>query len=168
MLDSIITSKTRLRLLVKFFINAANTGYLRGLAQEMNENTNSIRKELNNLSEAGYILREETDNKVMYYANTAHPLFTTLQQLIQKYIGIDYIITQILGRMGQVSRIFLVGDYSKGIDSGIIEVVIEGAMINQDYIAQLIPKIKKEIKKEVLVQSTTEFKGEGLLIFENK
>ena len=70
--------------------------------------------------------------------------------------------------MGQVSRIFLVGDYAKGIDSGIIEVVIEGAMINQDYIAQLIPKIKKEIKKEVLVQSTTEFKGEGLLIFENK
>lgn len=168
MLDSIITSKTRLRLLVKFFINAANTGYLRGLAQEMNENTNAIRKELNNLSEAGYILREEADNKVMYHANTAHPLFTTLQQLIQKYIGIDYIITQILGRMGQVSRIFLVGDYAKGIDSGIIEVVIEGAMINQDYIAQLIPKIKKEIKKEVLVQSTTEFKGEGLLIFENK
>lgn len=168
MLDSIITSKTRLRLLVKFFINAANTGYLRGLAQEMNENTNAIRKELNNLSEAGYILREETDNKVMYHANIAHPLFTTLQQLIKKYIGIDYIITQILGRMGQVSRIFLVGDYAKGIDSGIIEVVIEGEMINEEYIAQLLPKIKKEIKKEVLVKSTTEFIGEGLLIFENK
>lgn len=168
MLDSIITSKTRLRLLVKFFINAANTGYLRGLAQEMNENTNAIRKELNNLSEAGYILREEKDNKVMYHANIAHPLFTTLQQLIQKYIGIDYIITQILGRMGQVSRIFLVGDYAKGIDSGIIEVVIEGEMINEEYIAQLLPKIKKEIKKEVLVKSTTEFIGEGLLIFENK
>ncbi|UGS20608.1 ArsR family transcriptional regulator [Flavobacterium cyclinae] len=168
MLDSIITSKTRLRLLVKFFINAANTGYLRGLAQEMNENTNAIRKELNNLSEAGYILRKETDNKVMYYANTAHPLFATLQQLIQKYIGIDYIITQILERMGEISRIFLVGDYAKGIDSGIIEVVIEGEMINEEYIAQLLPKIKKEIKKEVFVKSTTEFIGEGLLIFENK
>jgi predicted ArsR family transcriptional regulator len=69
MLDSLITSKTRIRLLVKFFINAANAGYLRGLATEMNENTNAIRKELNNLSEAGYITREVLASKVMYRAN---------------------------------------------------------------------------------------------------
>ena len=56
MLSSLITSKTRLRLLVKFFINAANDGYLRGLATEMDESTNAIRKELNNLNEAGFII----------------------------------------------------------------------------------------------------------------
>ena len=50
MLDSLITSKTRLRMLIKFFINTANKGYLNGLANEFNESTNSIRKELNNLS----------------------------------------------------------------------------------------------------------------------
>ena len=168
MLDSIITSKTRLRLLVKFFINAANTGYLRGLAQEMNENTNAIRKELNNLSEAGFIIREDTDKKVMYHANTDHPLFTTLQQLIQKYVGIDFIISQILERMGDVSRIFLVGDYAKGIDSGVIEVIIEGPALNQNYIENILQRIKKEIKKEVIVYSTTEYVGDGLLVFENK
>ena len=168
MLDSIITSKTRLRLLVKFFINAANTGYLRGLAQEMNENTNAIRKELNNLSEAGFIIREDTDKKVMYQANTGHPLFTTLQQLIQKYVGVDFIISQILDRMGEVSRIFLVGDYAKGIDSGVIEVIIEGPALNQSYIENITQRIKKEIKKEVIVYSTTEYVGDGLLVFENK
>ena len=52
MLDSLITSKTRLRMLIKFFINTANKGYLNGLANEFNESTNSIRKELNNLSAA--------------------------------------------------------------------------------------------------------------------
>lgn len=168
MLDSIITSKTRLRLLVKFFINAANTGYLRGLAQEMNESTNAIRKELNNLSEAGYIVRKEEENKVMYHANTKHPLFATLQQLIQKHIGIDYIIAQVVDRMGQVSRVFLIGDYAKGIDSGTIEVVIEGSVLNQAYIEQLIPKIQREIKKKVKVHVTEVFSGEGLLVFENK
>lgn len=166
MLDSLITSKTRLRLLVKFFINAANKGYLRGLAQEMNENTNAIRKELNNLSEAGYIIRDASETKVMYHANTQHPLFDTLQQLIQKNIGIDHIVTQILDRMGDVSRIFIVGDYAKGIDSGTIEVIIEGPFLNNDYIKQLVPKIKNTIKKEVKVQITTLFSGEGLLIFE--
>ena len=50
MLSSLITSKTRLRMLIKFFVSAANNGYLNGLANEFNESTNSIRKELNNLS----------------------------------------------------------------------------------------------------------------------
>ena len=44
-------------MLIKFFISAANNGYLNGLANEFNESTNSIRKELNNLSSAGYLLK---------------------------------------------------------------------------------------------------------------
>ena len=167
MLDSLITSKTRMRLLVKFFINAANAGYLRGLATEMNENTNAIRKELNNLNEAGYIIRDASETKVMYRANTDHPLFATLQQLIRKHIGIDRIITQILERMGEVTRIFVLGDYAQGIDSGTIEIVIEGPTLNESYIQQLVPKIQNEIKKDVNIQITPLFLGDGLLIFEN-
>ena len=53
MLNSLITSKTRLRLLIKFFISQANRGYLNGLANEMGESTNSIRKELNH-----YMMRD--------------------------------------------------------------------------------------------------------------
>ena len=61
MLGQLITSKTRLRLLVKFFISQANKGYLNGLANEMGESTNSIRKELNHLFKAGYL--EKTKKK---------------------------------------------------------------------------------------------------------
>jgi len=91
MLENIITSKTRLRLLVKFFINVANEGYLRGLATEMQESTNSIRKELNNLTEAGYLIRTEENLKVTYKANQTNPFFKLLQQIVRKYvhIGID-------------------------------------------------------------------------------
>ena len=166
MLDTLITSKIRIRLLVKFFINAANAGYLRGLALEMDENTNAIRKELNNLSQAGYIIRNNTDNKVLYRANTAHPLFGTLQELISKYIGLDKIIYQVLKRMGNVSRIFVIGNYAQGIDSGTIEIIIEGPKLNNEYLLQLIPKIENAINKKVIIQTTTNFSGKGLLIFE--
>ena len=44
MLEELITSKTRLRLLIKFFISQANRGYLNGLAAEMGESTNAIQK----------------------------------------------------------------------------------------------------------------------------
>lgn len=168
MLNSLITSKTRLRLLVKFFINAANAGYLRGLATEMQENTNAIRKELNNLSEAGYIIRTDSEGKVMYQANTSHPLFSTLQTLLRKHLGIDQIIETVVERMGEVSRIFIIGDYAHGIDSGAIEIIIEGNQLNENYIEQLLPKIKNEINKEIKVQITKSYNGTGLLIFENK
>lgn len=166
MLSNLITSKTRIRLLVKFFINAANDGYLRGLATEMHENTNAIRKELNNLSKAGYIIREEKDSKVMYRANKAHPFFGLLQQIVRKHIGLEDIINVIVSRMGDVKKIYLIGDYTQGIDSGTIEIVLEGPGINESYLEQLRPKIAKEIQKQVIFHTTTHFDGKGLLAFE--
>lgn len=166
MLESIITSKTRLRLLIKFFINAANHGYLRGLATEMHENTNAIRKELNNLSQAGYLLKKEDGVRVTYQANQEHPLFSLLQKIVRKYVGLDTIIEKVISRAGQVKRVFLIGDYAKGIDSGLIEIVLEGDQIDNDYLAQLIQKVEKEIGKKVKVQTTEAFDQEGLLIFE--
>ena len=44
MLETIIKSKTRLNLLVKFFVNIANEGYLNSLATEFGESTNSVRE----------------------------------------------------------------------------------------------------------------------------
>lgn len=166
MLNTLITSKTRLRLLIKFFINVANTGYLRGLAAEMQENTNAIRKELNNLSEAGILIREDSESKVMYQANVKHPLFEVLQQLVKKHLGIDRIIEQIFLRLGSVSKIYLIGDYANGLDNGVIEVVVEGVNLNQEYLENLVPKISKELDKKIIIHTTTLFQGVGLLVFE--
>ena len=66
MLNSLITSKTRLRLLIKFFVSQTNKAHLNGLATEFGESTNSIRKELNNLFDAGYILKSKLSNKIEY------------------------------------------------------------------------------------------------------
>lgn len=168
MLGNIITSKTRLRLLVKFFINVTNEGYLRGLASEMQESTNAIRKELNNLTEAGYIIRQENDQKITYRANQNNPFFSLLQQIVRKYIGLDTIVEMVLERMGSVSRVFIIGDYVQGVDSGRIEVVLEGKDLNEDYILQLSHKIEKEIHKEIVFYITTHHDNSGLLVFEQE
>lgn len=57
MLNIIIKSETRQKLLIKFFINIANTGYLNQLANEFSESTNSVRKELNNLTKAKFLIK---------------------------------------------------------------------------------------------------------------
>lgn len=168
MLSNLITSKTRLRLLVKFFINTANDGYLRGLATEMHENTNAIRKELNNLSDAGFIIRKEQESKVIYKANKQHPFFSLLQQIVRKHIGLDDIIESIVDRIGSISRVYLIGDYAKGIDSGQIEVVLEGDVVDQLYLAQLKPKIEKEIQKNITFHITNHYEGDGVLVFQQE
>ena len=121
MLGELITSKTRLRLLVKFFISQANKGHLNGLATEMGESTNSIRKELNHLYAAGYIEKTKVNNKVEYNVNVSHPLYETLRSVVFKHLGLEDIIETVLERMGDVEHILISGDYAKGIDSGNIE-----------------------------------------------
>jgi hypothetical protein len=127
-------------------------GHLRGLAEEFGESTNSIRKELNNLCEAGLILKTEDKNRVDYQANPDHSLFTNLQDLIQKYLGLDKLILAVLERMGKVRQIALVGDYARGIDSGRIEVQITGDQLNEDYLENVSSKLKMLIDKEVVFQ----------------
>ncbi|WP_164123668.1 winged helix-turn-helix domain-containing protein [Sphingobacterium sp. xlx-130] len=149
MLDSLITSKTRLKLLIKFFVSASNRGYLRGIAEEFNESTNAIRKELNQLTEAGYLIREEGEKRVFYRANSKHTLFGSLQGLIHHFLGIDQIVDQVLARAGDVEQVALLGDYAQGIDSGHIEVLVTGQNIDSAYLLQAAEKAEKLLDKKV-------------------
>ena len=168
MLESIITSKTRLNLLIKFFVNIANKGYLNSLANEFGESTNSVRKELNNLTTAGYLIKKDKNNKVIYSANIKHPLFGTIQSIVRKHLGIEEIVKRILNQIGPIDRIILLGDYAKGIDSGTIDVVIVGNNINKDYLNQIQTKIEKEIKRKInFLISSTGTSQSGLVLFES-
>jgi hypothetical protein len=149
MLNQLITSKTRLRLLLKFFISQANRGYLNGLANEMGESTNSIRKELNHLHGAGYLKKLKQDNKVEYRVNTSHPLYETLRKVVLKHLGLEDLVEVVLDRMGNVQHILLIGDYAKGLDSGNIEVFLIGKDLNFNYISQLEQKIENLIGRKV-------------------
>ena len=167
MLDSLITSKTRLRMLIKFFINTTNKGYLNGLANEFNESTNSIRKELNNLSAAGYLLKVKSDNKVIYNANKTHPLFKVLQKVVRQHLGIEDIIDSVLDNLGDVKSVALVGDYAKGIDSGLIKVVLLGDEINVNYLEDLIVKVEKKITRKVSFKIVKVLPKGSLVIYNN-
>ena len=149
MLGSLITSKTRLRMLIKFFVSAANNGYLNGLASEFNESTNSIRKELNNLSEAGYLLKSKKNNRVIYNANTSHPMFDILQKIVRQHLGLEEIVETVIKRIGDVDQIALAGEYAMGIDSGNIEIIINGSKVNNEYLKNIKSKIKMKIGREV-------------------
>lgn len=157
MLNKLITSKTRLRLLIKFFISQTNSGYLNGLASEMGESTNSIRKELNHLYEAGYIDKIKNVNKIEYRVNSNHPLYETLKKVVYKHLGLEDLVETVIDRMGNVEKIILIEDYAKGHDSGNIEVVLMGENLNFNYINQLEDKIENLISRKVTFYLASKF-----------
>jgi len=168
MLESLITSKTRIRLLIKFFVNIANMGYLNSLANEFGESTNSVRKELNNLSSAGYLNKRSENNKILYKANDSHPLFKIIQKIVHKHLGIEQILESVYNKIGDVKKVILLGDYAKGIDSGVIEILIVGNNIDKKYLDRITPKIEIKINRKVnFFVSNKELNQPSLVIFED-
>jgi hypothetical protein len=147
-------------MLLKFFSNKKNTAYLRSLATEFGESTNSIRVELNNLSDAGYLTSAENGRTIEYQANTKHPLYPELKSLTHKYLGLDKIAENVVQKLGKVYLAFLTGDYANGKDTGIIDLVVVGE-IDRKKLRGLCLKAEKLIKRKIrtLVLTLEEFEG---------
>lgn len=148
MLETLISSKTRVKLLLKFFLNSKSEGYLRGLEQEFGESSNSIRLELNRLEKAGMLKKESSGNKKFFKANTKHPLFTEVNNILKKYIGVDKIIEKVVNRLGDVEHVYLVGSLSKGIDHKIIDLIFFGN-IDKEYLVRLIDRVEEHLSRKI-------------------
>jgi hypothetical protein len=167
MLETLISSKTRIKLLLKFFLNSNTTAYLRSLESEFGESTNAIRLELNRLEEAGMLASFTDGNKKMFKANKSHPLFGEIHSILLKTIGLDQLVLTIIERLGDVERVFLVGDFAKGNDSPIIDLIFIGR-IDRSYLLSVIERVETLIKRKIryLIYEHQEFEM-GMLVNPN-
>ncbi|MEX0609604.1 MAG: hypothetical protein WEA79_11050 [Balneolaceae bacterium] len=149
MLDTLIQSKTRLKLLLRFFLNPESSAYLRGLAQEFEESTNSVRIELNRFEEAGLIEAHKSGNKKMYKVNTKFPMFAELQRIAFNHFGIDKILEQVVQKLGDVQAVYLTGDLARGLDSSIIDLSLIGNDIDRQFLAKAVEKAEKMIERRI-------------------
>lgn len=149
MLEALITSKTRLKLLLKFFLNSSNTAYLRGLEPEFGESTNAIRVELNRFEKAELLTSKLQGNKKYYQANTSHPLFPEIHKLLLKHIGLDKIIDKVIKNLGNLSEVYLVGELAKGKNSKVIDLWFVGENLDKNYLMNLVVKAEELINRKI-------------------
>lgn len=149
MLDALITSKTRLKLLLRFFLNSSSEAHLRMLASEMGESSNSIRLELNKFEQAGLLTSRPESNRRVFRANTSHPLFPDINSIIRKYIGIDQILEKVVGQIGMVERVYLTGSLAHGINSPFIDLILVGGPVNTESLARLVSKASGLIHRHI-------------------
>jgi predicted DNA-binding transcriptional regulator len=156
--SGLISSKTRIKLLVRFFFNPKTRSYLRELAKEFNLSTNSVREELNQLTKTGFLNSEKNGRQVHYYANQKHPLFPELKSMVGKIMGIDQVIDGIVNRLGNLEKAYLIDDYACGKDTGIVDLILVGD-VDQYHLNDLSRKTERYIKRKIrsLVLSREEF-----------
>jgi hypothetical protein len=161
MIDTLITSKTRIKLLLKFFLNPDNAAYLRGLETEFGESSNSIRLELNRLEDANMLVSNVKGNRKLYQVNRKHPLYKDINSIVRKYFGLDVIVERIAERLGNLKAVYLTGEIAKGSDFSVIDLIFVGE-IDQKYLVNLIDKAGAFIKRKIryLIYSEKEFLAE--------
>lgn len=161
LLSGLVTSNTRIKILVRLFANPTASAYLRGLAGEFALSTNAVREELGRLTDSRLLTRTRNGRQILYRANRDHPLFAELSSMVQKALGLDIVAEQLIARLGRLERAILTGDYAEGRDTGIIDLTLVGD-IDRDSLDDLVTKTEKYIKRKIRTLVLTPVEYENL------
>ncbi len=158
--SGLVTSKTRIKLLIRFFFNPEARSYLRELAKEFNISSNAVREELNQLKKTNLLVSEKSGRNIYYKANREHPLFPELKSMVSKTIGMDRVIDGIITRLGKLEAAYLIDDYAEGKDTGIIDLVLVGE-IDRYHLDDLSRKTERYISRKIraMVMTRQEFEA---------
>ncbi len=150
MIETLIQGKIRVKLLTKLFLNPNNTVYLRGLEKEFGVSSNTVRLELNKLSEVKLIETVENpdSNQKQYRANPQHPLFENLRGFILKQFGLDSLIEKVFDRLGEVEAVYITHDWADGKIGPFLDLVVVGK-VDQSYMHQLINRAEPVLNSKI-------------------
>jgi len=146
--SGLITSKTRIKILMRLFLNPNQHAYLREMAGEFNISPSQVRDELQQLNSAGLLECEKSGRQINYRANQKHPLFPELHSMVQKALGMDRILDSIIERLGNLEEAWLIDDYAEGKDTGLIDLLFVGD-IDQENLEDLVSKTERYIERKI-------------------
>lgn len=160
MFEGLITSKMRIRILMRLFLNSQQQVYTRALADEFHAPVSQVSEELKQLNQAGLLQAEKNGRKILFSANQSHPLFPELNSMVRKSLGMDNIIDSVITRLGNLEKAFLIDDYAEGKDSGLIDLVLVGD-IDRHNLDDLVAKSEKYIGRKIrtLVITPVEYRN---------
>jgi len=177
MIEQLFGSKTRVKLLKLFYGNTNRSFYVREITRKIDEQINSVRRELANLQSVGIITSDTSNNKVYYEVNQRYEYFLPLQaifggkpmkkraakaiQTADEPVAVDTAAEQgpeDLKALGHVEAACLLGQFTRDTESG-VDVVIIGN-VNSNALAKYVSELEQQENKELRysVFSAEEFK----------
>ncbi|MBI5754309.1 winged helix-turn-helix transcriptional regulator [Candidatus Peregrinibacteria bacterium] len=111
MLKRLFTSNTRIKLLTIFLMNPTEEFFIRELTRKLDEQINSVRRELDNLKRAGLLKTRAKNRKKYYYVNVNFALYEELKSIIIKAISSNESLIKDLEQMGEIKVLALAGQF---------------------------------------------------------
>ncbi len=157
--SGLITSKMRIKILMRLFLNPERNAYLRELADDFHASPSHIKEELDQLREANLLTSKKNGRQVLFSANQKHPVFNELHSMVKKSLGMDSILDSMIKRLGNLEKALLIDDYAEGKDTGIIDLILIGN-IDQQNLRDLTKKTEQYIDRKIrtLALNSDEFK----------
>lgn len=147
MLKKLFTSKVRVKLLTIFLLNPDEEYFIRELTRKLDEQINSVRRELDNLKKLGLLTSKTKNRKKYYLVNKSFILYPDLKNIVSKAEFSHVELVQEICKLGKVDLLLLSGVFLNRESECDILVVGE---INKDELSLLLEK-----KVEKMVKFTT-------------
>lgn len=176
MVEQLFGSKTRVKLLKLFYSNPNRSFYVREITRKIDEQINSVRRELANLLSIGIISSDNTNNRLYYEVNQEYEYYAPLEQIF----GLGTTTAKATKKaatkevtaapakeskaaagfkqLGNVELALYTGQFTRDERAG-IDLLIVGD-INQTQLGKFIEELEKKEGKEIryAVLSLDEFK----------
>lgn len=163
--SGLITSKTRIKILMRLFLNPQGQAYLRELAEDFQISPSQVKEELDQLRNAKLLVSSKAGRQILFSANREHPLFSELHSMVRKALGMDQILESIIKRLGNLQQALLIDDYAEGKDTGIIDLVLIGN-IDKTNLMDLTAKTERYIDRKIRTLTVTqnEYENHGAIL----
>jgi hypothetical protein len=171
MIEQLFGSKTRVKLLQLFYSNPNRSFYVREITRKIDEQINSVRRELANLLNTGIIVSDNTNNRLYYEVNQSYEYYDPLLTIFGengsggKVTKNKKVTSSVVASnedkfksLGHIDLVIYTGQFTRDESSG-IDILIVGE-VNQNALQKFITELEKQESKTIryAVMSSTELK----------
>lgn len=161
LLEDLIISRVRVKILTLFLTNPSKIYHVRDIVRKVGEEINAVRRELAHLEKAGMLSKEQRANRLFYAFRKDYPLYYELMELITKTSGLGWDILKHKAKLGKIKFAMMSGRYMRGLShkgGNDVDLLIVGSVVLPE-LAQLVKaeEAKRERELNYTVMTEEEF-----------
>jgi hypothetical protein len=156
MYEKLFGSKTRAKLLTLFFTNTDKAFYVREITRKIDEQINSVRRELANLKSLDLVVCQQKRGKLYYSVNRKSEIHGDLKKLFNKITKekpAEEDMTKSIKKLGDVSYAALLGHFVKDSTSA-LDLFIVGK-VDRKKLKTFVSRLEVEAKRELNFSTMT-------------
>ncbi len=160
MLEDIIISRVRVKILTLFLTSPGRIAYVREIVREAQEEINAIRRELAHLEKIGMVRKEPRANRIYYTFRKEYPLYFELLGIVAKTTGLGGDLLKNRAKLGKLKFVMFSGTFARGENPkpNSVDLLVVGSVVLPE-LTQLVRVEESKRKREInyTVMSIEEF-----------